>query len=253
MRFANVVMFLSTLAVLSACAAIEGTQGADPYEADNRNAHAINKDLDKALLRPASKAYGAAVPQPVAKGVRNVGENLATPSYVINNALQGDVEGVGTGTLRFAVNTTFGIAGIFDVASALGLPKEKADFGQTLHVWGASQGGYVEVPALGPSTERDLVGRVVDAVINPVTAMIPSEAVDATQGVKAANIMDARASLGTTLDDVLYNSADSYAQTKTLYLQNRQRELNAAVTSSLLHGDAAQDEGYDDIYEDIYE
>jgi phospholipid-binding lipoprotein MlaA len=77
--------------------------------------------------------------------------------------------------------------------------------------------------------------------------------VDATQGVKAANIMDARASLGTTLDDVLYNSADSYAQTKTLYLQNRQRELNAAVTSSLLHGDAAQDEGYDDIYEDIYE
>lgn len=253
MRFAHVLVFSSVVGGLSACAAVEGTQGSDPYEADNRNAHAINKDLDQSILRPASKAYDAAVPKPVATGVRNLGENLATPSYVMNNALQGDIAGAGTGALRFALNSTVGIAGLFDVASALGMPKEKADFGQTLHVWGAPQGGYVEVPALGPSTERDLVGRIVDAATNPVTAFIPDDAVAATRGVKAANVVDTRASLGTTLDDVLYNSADSYSQTKLLYLQNRQRELDAAVKSSVLRGEAAQDEGYDDIYEDIYE
>lgn len=253
MRYSQLIGICAITASLAGCAAVEGTEGTDPYEAENRNSHAINKDLDQAVLRPASKAYDAVIPDPVAKGVRNVGQNLATPSYALNNALQGDIGGAGTAALRFAVNSTVGIAGLFDVASAIGVPEEKADFGQTLHVWGSPQGGYVEVPVLGPSTERDLVGRVVDGIMNPVTAMIPSEAAEVASGVKAANVLDTRATLGETLDDVLYNSADSYAQAKILYLQNRKRELDAAVTSSLLRGDAEEGDIYDDVYEDIYQ
>ena len=108
------------------------------------------------------------------RGIANFAANLDAPGDVLNSLLQGRPAPAAQNTLRFAVNTIFGIGGLFDTATALGLPADPTDFGETLHVWGVGEGNYTEVPFLGPKTERDLVGTVVDIAANPVSLLLPS-------------------------------------------------------------------------------
>ena len=238
-----VLAALAAALALGACAAPDADRNLvyDPYEAQNRRIHAFNLGVDRAIFRPASTAYGVGVPEPVKQGVGNFASNLSTPSYFLNDVLQGRVEDAGHNFFRFAINSTLGVAGIFDPATSIGLPERESDFGQTLYVWGAPQGAYLELPLLGPSTERDAVGKVVDQMLDPLRRAVPSDARPVVLATRVGAGLGDRYALGGTLDQVLYESADSYAQTREIYLQNRRFELGEEVTEDYFNP-------YDDIF-----
>jgi len=223
----------TSLMILSACAA-PPPSGAinDPEEARNRDIHALNVALDKVLVRPASDVYGAILPPPVQQGVSNFAANLDVPGEVVNQLLQGRPGYALENTFRFAVNSVIGIGGLFDPATAIGVPGRRTDFGETLHVWGAGEGVYVELPGLGPSTERDAVGKVVDILMNPVSLLLPTPESYYVTGVKLASKVGDRYRFSATIDSILYDSADSYAQARLLYLQNRRFELGQKVSDA---------------------
>ena len=130
----------------------------DCFESFNRGTFALNKGLDKIILKPIAKAYRT-LPSPIRTGTNNALVNLSSLITIPNNILQGDFKTAGTNTGRFVINTTVGILGIFNVAKKMGFSEyEKEDYGQTLGVWGVGAGCYVVLPVLGPSTVRDTVG-----------------------------------------------------------------------------------------------
>lgn len=227
------------------CACVPGTaspQMNDPQEARNREVHAFNVALDKAFLRPAAVGVNAAVPDPVLRGVANFADNLDLPGSVLNDILQLRLGRAVQNTLRFAINTTVGIGGLFDPAGAMGLLADPTDFGETLHIWGADEGAYAELPLLGPTTDRDTIGALVDLALNPLRLIVPADrAYLPTAATVLATVSD-RGRYLETFDSVLYDSADSYAQARLLYLQNRRFEL----------GMTAGDDTFDDPYEDPY-
>lgn len=231
------------VALLGACAAPEvGSQINDPHEATNRATHAENLALDRALVRPVSNTYGTIVPLPVQTGISNVASNLGAPSDVLNNLLQVRIGQAAQNTTRFLVNSTVGVLGIFDVASAMGIPAAPTDFGETLYYWRVPEGSYAELPIAGPSTSRHAVGRLVDVVLNPVSIVLPSPESGFGTAFSVADAFGARYRNSDLIDSVLYESADSYAQARLLYLQNRRFQLRGR--------DAEVD--YFDPYEDPY-
>jgi phospholipid-binding lipoprotein MlaA len=240
---------------MTACTAPVASGINDPYEDQNRTRHEFNRKIDRALLRPAGAGYVETVPAPVQEGVANFADNLGEPSHFVNHVLQGDVEGAVMNTLRFAVNTTVGLGGVVDMAGALGMPEFETDFGQTLYTWGVGEGAYVELPVLGPSTQRDTAGRVVDLFTNPLTNSLPDpESYYATGTSIAARVGD-RGRFSDTVDSVLYDSADSYAQSRLIYLQNRRFELggDAAYDDPYAESSAPEyEDPYDDPYADPY-
>jgi phospholipid-binding lipoprotein MlaA len=239
------VAALVCAAFLSACGTSENADVSrgiyDPYEENNRQTHRFNKNLDTYVVSPLSDGYGTIVPEPVRNGVSNFSDHLSVPNDVVNNVLQGDVGGAMHNTFRFAFNTVFGIAGIFDPATAIGVQRVDTDFGETLHKWGAAEGPYVEEPFFGPSTSRDTAGFVVDIVIDPFFILLrdPSRYVGGVAYV--LNAFGDRYKFDSTIDALLYESADSYAQARSIYLQNRRFELG--MTAEDLYLDP-----YDDPY-----
>ena len=230
-------------ASLAGCAAAPAPQTAtDPNEKANREVHAFNQSIDRALVRPAAGAYGSVLPEPIKRCVANFASNLDAPGDVANNLLQGRIGNAGQNTLRFAVNTVFGIGGLFDTATAIGLPGKPTDFGETLHVWGAGEGNYVELPFVGPSTERDFVGIIVDVALNPVRLALPQPEASYATVAKLGSKLGDRDKYSEIVDQLLYESADSYAQSRLLYLQNRRFAL----------GQTASDDSFVDPYEDPY-
>lgn len=216
---------LCAVAFCAGCSvAPPGTQVHDPYEARNRAIHEFNKDVDRALVRPVAQVAGAA-PVELTTPVINFSDNVALPGMVLNGLLQGDVDGAATNAFRFALNTTIGILGLADPAAVLGLEEVETDFGETLAVWGVPEGAYLELPLVGPSTERDAFGRLVDAVIDPLERFGRPEQVAYGRAAWVAEQVIERGRFGDTVDSVLYESADSYVQSRLLYLQNRRFEL----------------------------
>nr|WP_252731481.1 VacJ family lipoprotein [Lentibacter algarum] len=197
----------------------------DPFEERNRNNHELNKSIDRAVVRPAGNGYVKIIPKPVQKGVSNFSANLGMPSLVVNNLLQGRIGDAGKNTLRFALNTTIGLGGLVDAAGEFKLEEADTDFGETLHVWGVREGAYVELPVLGPSTERDAVGKVVDLFTNPLSYVLPSPEKYIGTGASLAARLGDRGTYADTLDALLYESADSYSQARAIYIQNRRFEL----------------------------
>jgi phospholipid-binding lipoprotein MlaA len=227
MRSTRLVSSIALVAVLLATACTRNTENVeifDPYEATNRNIHAFNKGLDSVVVRPTSTAYGTILPKPVRRGVSNFANYIDTPRFILNDLAQGNIGDAGHNFTRFMLNTVFGL-GVIDFATAAGVESRRTGFGETLYVWGANEGAYIELPVLGPSNERDAVGQVVDFVSNPISSVL-----DASEDwvPPTANVMDRlgqRYEFGATIDGLLYESADSYAQTRNLYLQNRRFEL----------------------------
>ncbi|HZR68312.1 MAG TPA: VacJ family lipoprotein [Burkholderiales bacterium] len=151
-------------ALVSAVAGCASTGGnaADPLEPLNRAMFGFNEKVDNAVLKPVAQGYRAVTPQMVRTGVTNFFSNLEDLWISANNLMQGKVEwGLGD-LLRFTFNSSFGLLGVIDVASDMGLEKHNEDFGQTLGRWGVGSGAYLVLPLLGPSTVRDGAARVVD-------------------------------------------------------------------------------------------
>jgi len=245
--WARAAVALVAVGVLSACAAPPPPAiGAnDPFEQTNRSVHAFNRGLDRALVRPASQAYGTVLPGPLQQGVSNFAANLELPGTILNNTLQGDLGAAASNTGRFLVNSTFGLAGILDPYTDLGVPEQSTDFGETLHVWGVGEGSYMELPFLGPSTSRDTLGTVVDLVIDPLGYVLPSPEVNYARASRLASGLGSRYRFSDTVDSVLHESADSYAQTRLIYLQNRRFELGQGSSTT-------SDETLGDLYDDLY-
>jgi len=242
----QVSVLLVGLGLLAGCAGAPGPDGInDPYEATNRRIHEFNRGLDRALVGPAAKGYGSIVPKPVTRVVGNLAGTLDLPGDIANDLLQLRIADAAQNTLRLGVNLTMGVGGIFDASTAIGLPGKPTDFGETLHVWGAGEGAYVELPFAGPSTVRDAVGTVVDIALNPVRLALPRREAMAAAGIKLFSRFGDRDRFSETVESILYDSADSYAQARLLYLQNRRFTLARGKAS-------AADDDFIDPYEDPY-
>ncbi len=192
----------------------------DPYENVNRATHAFNKGADTVIVRPIAQVYNTVTPGLVQFLVRNALNHLELPRDFANHLLQGEAEKAGSTFLRFGFNTLAGAGGLLDLATAFKLPKEDADFGMTLAKWGLAEGVYYEIPLLGPSTVRHTAGRVVDLAFAPTTYLGDPIISAAANGVRVA---EARARNFEAIDSVLYDSADSYATSRSIYLQSRRR------------------------------
>ena len=203
----------------------------DCFEGINRAFFAFNKGLDNVLIEPLAKGYRY-LPSPIRSGTSNFLSNLSLLVTVPNNVLQGDMKLAGKNTARFAVNSTVGILGLFDPATKLGLNDyEKEDYGQTLGTWGVSEGCYLVLPVLGPSTARDAIGSLAtyfggDAWYN-ITVRNDTHYVSdfdyyASRGTSG---VDFRAKNIESFDNLEKNSMDFYASVKSLYLQNRQQKI----------------------------
>ena len=161
-----------SFAALSACtstgADATSTSVYDPFEDWNRGVYAFNDGIDRAVLEPVAKGYRAVTVEPVRQGVSNFLSNLNQPVVFANTVLQGKPGASLDTVTRFVMNSTVGIAGIFDVATPLNVPKHNEDFGQTLGVWGVPNGPYLVLPLMGSSNLRDVAGRGVDTAFNPL-------------------------------------------------------------------------------------
>jgi phospholipid-binding lipoprotein MlaA len=249
--FSACALVLATLT--SACAtqpAEERTRGEvfDPYENTNRAIHSFNRGVDRVAFRPASKSYVAIVPDPMVTSFSYFAENLSMPGQAVNALLQGNLRESGAALARFVINSTVGFAGLADPATEFKIDPVDTNFGETLHVWGVGEGAYVELPLYGPSTARDAVGVVADFFTNPISFARHNPADNIGVYAEIVRRMGDRGKYSDTVDSILYESADSYAQARLIYLQSRRFELG---------GDQEQYEGvygdpYSDPYEDIY-
>ena len=239
--------------LLSACAATTPAPDEinDPFERTNRSIHAFNKEVDRNLLKPVSRGFGAVTPEPAKQAISNIANTLDLPGDVVNNVLQLNIDDAATNTLRLATNLTMGVVGIFDAATALGLPSAPTDFGETLHVWGVGEGPFLEIPFTGPTTLRDATGTLVDLLANPVANALPSREAFAANAVKLVSRVRDRDRFASTIESVLYDSADSYAQSRMIYLQSRRFQLGQ-LTRVGETAPADPDSDFIDPYEDPY-
>jgi phospholipid-binding lipoprotein MlaA len=207
--------------MLSGCAS---TANNDPLEGFNRGVYKFNDVADKAVIKPVAGAYKAVLPSPVRSGVNNFFSNLNTFVSVINDLLQFKFDKAAEGAGRFVINSTFGIAGLVDVASMDGIEKRNEDFGQTLGHWGVGSGAYIVLPFLGPSSVRDTTGLVVDTlafdpisyVEDPATRNLP----------RTINLIDKRAQYLPASDLLDEAALDPYAFMRDAYFQRRNSQIH---------------------------
>jgi phospholipid-binding lipoprotein MlaA len=189
----------------------------DPWESWNRGVYRVNDKLDRAIAKPAAKAYVRVIPSPIRTGINNFFANLSTTTVMVNDALQGKLLAAGNDLGRFLLNSTLGLGGILDPATPAGLARNDEDFGQTLGHWGVHPGPFVELPILGPSDVRDAGGKLVDTYTNPRQYIRNSYV---KYGLYLPSLLDTRAAL-LSLDETLKNVYDPYAFIRDAYLQRR--------------------------------
>ena len=204
----------------------------DPLETPNRFIFSINRVVDIIALRPLAVMYRDLVPDRAQTGVRNLLDNLGEPVTAINEVFQGDPSRAATTMARFLVNSTIGVAGLFDVASSFGLERTKEDFGKTIGLWAGVEpengGFYLMLPAYGPSNARDGTGLMMDYLVDPFRILTFNLAVDwdyyqlARYGM---NAVDYRSRTIFALDDLEKNSVDYYAALRSAYTQNRADQI----------------------------
>tara|TARA_A100001011_G_scaffold56841_1_gene55868 strand:- start:644 stop:1447 length:804 start_codon:yes stop_codon:yes gene_type:complete len=251
-----IITIISQMMILSTHAGSDGTleikskvkeqttEVKDCFETVNRGIFAINQGLDKIFFKPIAKGYRY-LPKPIRSGTSNALSNLTNVITIPNNILQGELKEAGINTLRFSINSTLGIAGIFDVASYYGLNKlKKEDYGQTLGTWGVKEGCYFVLPVLGPTTVRDSLGSIVnfsggDAWYNVTISNNTKyfENSDYYYSRLTAGI-DFRAKNLEAFESLENNSLDLYASVRSLYLQDRTRKiLNLEETTETMSDD----------------
>ena len=203
----------------------------DCFEKINRATFAFNMALDKVLFRPVATGYRK-LPSPIKIGTSNALNNLSNLVTIPNNILQGDFLAAGNNSIRFIINTTIGIVGIFDPANALGFEKlEKEDFGQTFGTMGIGEGCYLVLPVIGPSTVRDAVGSLVSMTGGDAWFNITVK--NDTQYFKESDYyfsklgegIDFRAKNLESFDSLEKTSVDFYATVRSLYLQDRAKKI----------------------------
>lgn len=215
------ILLLCLAGLLGACAHSPTYDPQDPLERMNRAVYGFNESLDKYVARPVATGYTKVVPGPVRSGIGNFLSNLIYPGVILNDLLQFKFTQAGRDTARFLVNSTFGAAGFIDSASRIGLEHNSEDLGQTLGHWGVGQGWFIMLPFLGPTTNRDLVGRVGDIFTSPAYYYAPTEVSIPLTGL---GLVDARSQLLGS-ESLLEQQFDRYAFIRGLYLQRRENQV----------------------------
>lgn len=200
----------------------------DPLEPTNRVFYAVNNGLDTVLLRPLALGYRYVVPTPVRNGVHNVLSNLGTPVQLTNDMLEGKPRRAGDTAMRFLINSTVGVLGVFDFASNWGYPNHDSDFGMTLANWGVPEGPFLFLPVLGPSDPRDAAGFGVDQVIDPFfwVGNPHGGVIKAFNWTRfGLNAVDARERVEDSLQSIKKTALDPYATFRSLYRQHRHSQI----------------------------
>jgi len=215
----------------------EAVTADDPLEPMNRFFFDFNQRLDRNAALPAATFYTHSVPGPLRTGVHNFLANLGAPVGVANNLLEARITNAGAEGARFVINTTVGVAGIFDVATDWGLPDRSRDFGETMGVYGIGQGPYLVLPFRGPTALRDLAGNYVDGFFSPLYYMHLQFTGKQYVGLLKSTLgsIDNRASNLVTYRDIERNSVDFYATMRDYYRQRRARQVedNPVQTAAL--------------------
>lgn len=232
--------YIAVLAVLGLCGCAgtkescggvsNETSGLESY---NRAMFAFNNKVDKYILRPAAKGYRAVTNEYVRQRVSNFFNNIDEPISAVNHLLQGELADSGNNLGRFAVNTTLGVVGLFDVASSMGLEKNKTGFDETLATWCVPDGPYVVLPIMGPSTPRAATGFVVDGYSSPSYWIAQESGGEdawlvyySVSGLKYLNLYAENMSMLESLEE---GSIDYYEAVKSMYLQNRSKMKTCGV------------------------
>jgi phospholipid-binding lipoprotein MlaA len=225
------VAALAFCVALAGCATMSSERGSpdDPLEPLNRTVLDVNTALDNAFIRPLAEAYRQVVPQFARDRIRSVIDNLAEPRIFVNDLLQSRGDAAAITFNRFFLNTTLGVAGLFDPAAERGLPKQSGDFGQTLYSWGVDDGPYLVLLFFGPSNLRDAVGLGVDLFTTPPGVFVSGDA-GAVIGLTVGTVdgMDLRSRNIESLDEIIASSLDYYAHLKSIAQQRREAQLREA-------------------------
>jgi phospholipid-binding lipoprotein MlaA len=190
----------------------------DPLEPINRGIFWLNEGIDYVLIEPLALFYKEVFPEFVRQRIGFILRNLNEPVIFASNLLQGDLEEARITLGRFLINSTVGVAGIFDVSTDYGLPYKKQDLGLTFASWGIDPGPYFVIPILGPSNIRDALGRAGDFVLDPINWIVP---VFQGNGRTSAQILDAKTDNLEITGDLKKNSLDTYANFRTWYSERR--------------------------------
>ena len=232
------------LALTSGCASQpaappEERSVADPWEPLNRQIHGFNSGLDNVTLKPLAKGYQAVVPQVIRTGIGNFSANLRTPLNMVNQLLQGKGKDGLSEAGRFLANSTFGLLGLFDVATDMGLEQKNEDFGETFAVWGVPDGPYVVIPVLGPRTLRDAAAMPLNFLGDLLIHYDNSPVRDRIYFVRLVDVRERLLSA----DSLLEGSTDRYIAIREAYLQNRRYRIYDGLPPE-------DDDFYDDFMED---
>jgi phospholipid-binding lipoprotein MlaA len=189
----------------------------DPWEPSNRRMHEFNRRLDRRVMKPVARGYVKVVPRPVRQGVTNLFDNLQEPIVALNLLVQGHGQKATESGFRFLLNSTVGLAGIFDVASAGKVPEYRADFGQTFALWGWQRSRYLVLPVFGPSSVRDGFARVVNSQVSPINT------VGTRKLGPGAGVLYGITSRAAALPNEAFaeNAADEYLLLRDVYFQRR--------------------------------
>lgn len=218
-RLARAASLVCVIA-LTGCATASDPR--DPLEPINRGIYHFNDAVDKTVIKPVAQGYKAVLPSPVRTGVTNFFSNIDDVLIAVNNVLQFKLDKAASDIARVIANTTFGIGGLFDVATSFGLEKNNEDFGQTLGYWGVGDGPFLMLPILGPSNVRDTVGLVAYYQLDPVVNLDHVPTRNTLAGLRA---VDRRARL-LDAEKVLDEAAlDPYTFLRDAYIQHRRSEV----------------------------
>ncbi len=195
---------------------------ADPWEGFNRRVHGFNTVADRFVFRPVARGYDWIAPAPVQTGISRFFANLGMPVTVVNQALQGRPGDAAASLGRFVVNSTVGVAGLFDPAGRLGLPRrDDEDFGQTLASWGWRESRYLVLPLFGPRTVRDTVGMVADKPLSPIGYVDGG----LSYGLQGMQVVDMRTRL-LPMDRMRRDALDDYAFVRDAWAQRRNHQID---------------------------
>ena len=243
MRIVCAVLFASFALGLTACAtkppasdaaAVEEyNENNDPVEPLNRATYAVSDGIDTYVLAPVARAYRYAVPGAIRRPVHNVLQNLTTPVLFINDVVQTKPRRAGDTFMRFVINSTVGVAGVFDVASGWGYPVHDNDFGMTLALWGIPEGPFLFLPLLGPSDPRDATGYGVDILFDPLTYVPHGYGFHTGNDVRTGvAIVDGRERVLDEVASIKKTALDPYATFRSLFRQNRENEVERVKTEN---------------------
>ena len=232
-RGSVLAVLFSALLLLPGCVVLDSPEKIaqveetnDPFEPTNRYIFEVNRFLDEFMLKPAAAWYNAALPQPAQNGVQRFMANLRLPWTAINDFFQGKPERTYLALARFAINSTVGVLGVFDVATDWGFPQHDEDAGQTFAVMGAPEGPYLMLPIFGPSNPRDALGLVADSFLDPVNIVGRNNGIERTSAIRGGTTaIDNRNRNGAVIEDLQKRSTDFYATVRSIYRQRRDAQI----------------------------